>query len=105
MQAFENGGAGMAGDADLDDILAQMFGGMGMNGMPGRGGGFQSKSRKGPNDVKPFEVTLEDLYNGKSRKFMATKRVICTTCKGRGGKEQAKPKQCSSCNGKGNILY
>ena len=80
-----------------------MFGGMGagMGPPPGMGASGPGRPRKGPDEVKPYPVTLESLYIGKTQKFTATKNVICSHCKGRGGKEHAKPKQCSSCKGEG----
>lgn len=110
MAAFEKGGAngfpGGAGGPDLDDILAQMFGGGGMPGMGGMGGmpgGGPGERRrgKGRNEVQQYEVTLEMLYKGKTTRFASTKNVICDHCKGSGGKEKAKAKQCDSCKGRG----
>ena len=34
-----------------------------------------------------FQVSLEDLYNGKLSKLAVQKNVICDECKGKGGKE------------------
>ena len=104
MQAFEPGNGPGAGGVDMDDILAQMMG-MGMGGgMPrgfGGGAGRSQKPRKGADEEQTYTVTLEDLYKGKTVKFASTKNVICTHCKGSGGKEKAKAKQCNSCQGQG----
>ena len=119
MAAFERGGGGGGAGPDLDDILAQMFGGLG--GMPG-GGGFEGMHgsfggpggpggggrggpRKSRNEVQEYEVTLEELYKGKTTKFASTKNVICEHCKGSGGKERAKAKKCGTCDGKGISLH
>ncbi|KAI9771236.1 MAG: hypothetical protein M1835_006454 [Candelina submexicana] len=104
MSAFEKGAGGMGGEVDLDDILQQMFG-MGVGGVPsgfggGRGAGPR-KPRKGKDQEQRYEVTLEELYKGKTTKFASTKNVICSLCKGSGGKDKAKPKQCASCGGNG----
>lgn len=104
MSAFESGAGPGAGGVDLDDILAQMMGGMGgMGGMPPGFGGSPrpSRPRKGKDEEQVYQVSLEDLYKGKTVKFASTKNVICTHCKGSGGKEKAKPKQCASCRGQG----
>ncbi|EEH04323.1 mitochondrial import protein MAS5 [Histoplasma capsulatum G186AR] len=104
MSAFDGSGrAGMQGGPDLDDLLASMFGG-GMNmggGMPGFGGPRPSKPRKGQNEVQEYSVSLEDLYKGRTVKFSSTKNVLCSLCKGKGGKEKATPKLCSTCGGAG----
>ena len=83
----------MGDEVDLNDILGEMFGmggGMG-GGMPG--GRRSQRPRKGDNEEVPYPVTLEDLYKGKTAKFTSTKKVICPTCKGRGGKEESKARQ------------
>lgn len=108
MAAFDpsrGGPGGMGGGGvDLDDILAQMFGmGGGMGGMPpGMGGDAGPKRpRRGQDDQQKYEVTLEDLYKGKTAKFVSTKNVQCSHCKGSGGKEKAKPQTCERCKGNG----
>ncbi|EDO00876.1 hypothetical protein SS1G_03350 [Sclerotinia sclerotiorum 1980 UF-70] len=99
-----------AGGVDLDDILSQMFGmGGGMGGMggmpPGFGGpggpGGPRKPRRGADEEQPYKISLEDLYKGKTVKFTSKKNVICSHCKGTGGKEKAKPETCSRCKGNG----
>ncbi|OJD30482.1 uncharacterized protein BKCO1_6000040 [Diplodia corticola] len=113
MSAFDGsrpGPGGMGGgDVDLDDLLSQMFGmGGGMGGMPGMGGmgggGGPRRPRKGKDEVQEYEVTLEELYKGKTTRFASTKNVICETCKGSGGKDKAKPHDCSVCAGQGSTL-
>jgi len=104
MAAFEKGGGGGGGPGgvDMDDILSQMFGmgGGGMGGMGGRGGPPR-RPRRGEDEEQAYEVTLEELYKGKTTRFSSTKSVICSTCTGTGGKKDAKPKSCDTCKGKG----
>ncbi|KAF3815112.1 hypothetical protein GH733_017388, partial [Mirounga leonina] len=45
-------------------------------------------------------VTLEDLYNGATRKLALQKNVICNKCEGRAGKKGA-VECCPSCQGTG----
>ncbi|KAF2748832.1 DnaJ-domain-containing protein [Sporormia fimetaria CBS 119925] len=111
MAAFDpSRGHGMGGEPDMEDILAQMFGGMGgFGGMPGMGGmggmpgGPQGRKvpRKGRSVEQEYEVTLEELYKGKTTKFANTKNVVCQTCKGSGGRSGAKAHACGVCNGQG----
>ncbi|PGH10493.1 hypothetical protein AJ79_05421 [Helicocarpus griseus UAMH5409] len=103
MSAFDGSGQpGMQGGPDLDDLLASMFGGgMGMGGMPGFGGPRPNRPRKGQNEEQQYSVSLEDLYKGRTVKFSSTKNIICSLCKGKGGKEKATAKQCSTCGGAG----
>ncbi|KMP09135.1 chaperone protein dnaJ [Coccidioides immitis H538.4] len=101
MSAFDGSGRPGMGGPDLDDIINSMFG-MGMGGgMPGYGPGAP-KPKKGPNEEQTYTVSLEDLYKGRTVKFASTKNVICSLCKGRGGKERATPKTCSACDGQGH---
>lgn len=109
MAAFDpsNGMGGGAGP-DMDDIFAQMFGGMGgmgggFGGMPGMGGmgGGRNVPRKGRSVEQEYEVTLEELYKGKTTKFSNTKNTVCSNCKGSGGKQGAKSNPCGSCSGRG----
>ncbi|KAI6133537.1 DnaJ C terminal domain-containing protein [Pisolithus croceorrhizus] len=83
----------------------------GMDGLTGsRGGGMPADpaemfaQRKGENTEISYDVTLEDLYNGKSVKINMEKEVICTTCNGSGARGNAKPKECSRCDSKGWIF-
>ena len=113
MAAFEKGQNGFPGGGagpDLDDILAQMFGGgmgggafEGMHGSFGGAGGpgVGRRRGKGKPEVQQYEVSLEELYKGKTTRFASTKNVVCETCSGRGGKEKAKAKTCDSCKGQG----
>ncbi|PPQ68226.1 hypothetical protein CVT26_005759, partial [Gymnopilus dilepis] len=87
------GGHGM----DAEEIFAQFFG----HQMFGFDFGPDARRSKGENSVIPHEVTLEDLYNGKSVKMNMEKEVVCSVCKGSGARGNAKPKPCSTCDGQG----
>lgn len=106
MAAFDPS-SGMGAAPDMDDIFAQMFGGMGgFGGMPGMGGmpggpGGRNVPRKGRSVEQEYEVSLEELYKGKTTKFSNTKNIVCSVCKGSGGKQGAKSHACGVCNGRG----
>lgn len=70
------GGPGPAG-MDPDDLFAHFFG-----ATFSFGAGGSSRRRKGQNEVVPYDVTLEDLYNGKTVKMNMEKDVTCSVCKG-----------------------
>jgi DnaJ family protein A protein 2 len=117
------GGPGASGyDADMEDILAQMFASMGAGGMPqpppggagfsfggpqGRGQAPAARSSvkkpKSADESTEYDVTLEDLYRSKTARFTATKAVLCTHCRATGAKERAKKIQCSTCDGQGSV--
>jgi len=90
---------GGMGGMDPQDLFSQLFGGGG--GFFGGGGpSRQAGPRKGKDLVHRVNVTLEDLYKGKTTKLALTRHVICNKCNGKGGKEGA-VRQCSSCSGRG----
>lgn len=92
------GGAGGDDDDDDDDMGGHPFGGLfgGMGGM-GRGG---PRRRKFQDTVHPLNVTLEELYVGKTSKLKLSKKALCKTCEGSGGKKGEKYK-CDACRGRG----
>ena len=94
-EALEGGGGGGGGGGmDIFDLFGGgMFGG---GGGGGRGGG----KKKGEDVVFPLKVTLDDLYSGTSKKLRLTKNVLCSSCKGRGGKNGAES-TCGACRGQG----
>ncbi|PSR83287.1 hypothetical protein BD289DRAFT_436060 [Coniella lustricola] len=100
MAAFDpsrgGGGPGGAG-VDLNDILAQMF------GMDVGGGGPSGpkRQRRGRDEEQHYKVTLEELYKGKTVRFSANKKIVCSQCKGSGAKEKVKPQTCDRCKGNG----
>ncbi|ROW12509.1 hypothetical protein VMCG_00034 [Cytospora schulzeri] len=99
MAAFDpsRGPGGPGGpEVDLNDILAQMFG----MGVGGQGGGPR-RPRRGRDEEQEYKVTLEELYKGKTVRFSANKKVICSQCKGSGAKEKVKPQTCDRCRGNG----
>jgi DnaJ family protein A protein 2 len=65
---------------DAADMFAQFFGG-GATFFDFAGGPGPSR-RKGEDTEIPYQVTLEDLYNGKSVKMNMEKEIICGTCTG-----------------------
>ncbi|KAE8633846.1 hypothetical protein XENTR_v10002115 [Xenopus tropicalis] len=64
------------------------------------GGGRMNREKRGKNVVHQLAVSLNDLYNGTSRKLALQKNVICSKCEGYGGKKGAVEK-CTTCKGRG----
>ncbi|XP_069564742.1 dnaJ homolog subfamily A member 4 [Brachyistius frenatus] len=87
-QAIKEGG--MSGGGSPMDIFNMFFG----------GGGQMQRERKGKNVVHQLSVTLDEMYNGATRKLGLQKNVICEKCDGYGGKKGALEK-CSNCKGRG----
>lgn len=69
---------------DPADIFSELFGGAGgfHFGFGGPGGGGGRRTRRGEDSVIPYEVTLEDLYNGKHVKMNMEKEIVCGSCSG-----------------------
>uniref|UniRef100_A0A1I8BSU8 CR-type domain-containing protein n=1 Tax=Meloidogyne hapla TaxID=6305 RepID=A0A1I8BSU8_MELHA len=97
----------------MEGDLFDMLNGGGMGGFMGGGGlgggllgqmfGGGSRRRKGETTVQPLGVSLEDLYNGKNSKLQLTKKALCKTCNGVGGKPGS-VKRCEYCRGSGRVF-
>jgi len=107
-EGLEEGGGG----GDPSDIFESLFGGR------RGGGGGQRKRQKTKDVVQPLKVTLEQLYNGATKKMAITRQVIdkkrgvqeCRECDGRGVRVevvrmgpmiQQMQSQCGACGGAG----
>jgi DnaJ homolog subfamily A member 2 len=86
-KGLENSGA-----SDPSDIFDLFFGGSRSRRPQGK--------RKGEDIDSPLKVTLEQIYNGASRRMAISKDVICDVCEGHGGPKDA-IETCSNCNGTG----
>jgi len=98
-EGLNEGGPGFH---SAEDLFSSFFGGGGgfFGGMGGMGGGRRGP-RRGEDLVHALDVSLEDLYNGKTTKLSLRKNVICTECKGKGGKNPDSVRTCDSCRGSG----
>jgi DnaJ-class molecular chaperone len=57
--------------------------------------------RKAQAMVYNLGVTLEQFYNGKTRKLRATRDVLCGSCKGSGATRPDAVESCVTCHGRG----
>jgi len=74
-------------------------------GFGGGGGGQRTpEQRKGPNIEIPLEVTLTELYLGKTMRLAHKKQVLCPKCRGTGAKRAEDVQTCSECNGSGTKI-
>ncbi|XP_020087247.1 dnaJ protein homolog 2-like [Ananas comosus] len=92
----EGMGAG-GGTHDPFDIFQSFFGGSSFGASSSSRG---RRQRRGEDVVHPLKVSLEDLYNGTSKKLSLSRNVICSKCKGKGTKSGASMK-CAGCRGSG----
>jgi DnaJ family protein A protein 2 len=67
----------------------------------GFGGGRRSRGpRRGEDTVQPLPVSMEDMYNGTTKRIALRTKVLCGDCEGRGGKAGAS-RECVACDGNG----
>jgi len=92
-QALKEGGGGGHGGNNPFDIFDMFFGGGGM-------GGRSRGPSKGKDVVHQLPVSLDDMYNGITKRLSLNKNVICDKCDGRGGKPGA-TQTCPMCRGQG----
>ncbi|KAJ7548408.1 hypothetical protein O6H91_07G010700 [Diphasiastrum complanatum] len=100
-EALKEGMGGGGASHNPFDIFESFFGsgaGNPFGGGSSRGG--RSRQRRGEDVVHPLKVSLEDLYNGTSKKLSLSRNVICSKCKGQGSKSGASSR-CAGCQGSG----
>ena len=78
-QGIKEGGGGGGGFSSPMDIFDMFFGG----GMGGMGGGRSRGPRRTKNLMHQMSVSLEEMYNGATRKLALQKNVICSDCDGK----------------------
>jgi DnaJ family protein A protein 2 len=93
---------GMGGGSSSDfhspfDIFEQLFPG---SGTFGGGGSRVRRQKRGEDVVRTMMVSLEDLYNGTTKKLSLSRSVLCSKCKGKGSKSGASG-TCHGCRGVG----
>jgi DnaJ homolog subfamily A member 2 len=71
------GGSGGPGFSP-EDLFEHLFNGASFGGFGGAG----RRKRRGDDSTIPYEVTLQDLYQGKTVKMQIEKTVVCGTCSG-----------------------
>ena len=108
---------------DMQDVFRNMFGNMGGGFGGGGGGGGDPFSfmfggghqqqhhqhqhhhqQEMPVDVCHCEVTLEEVYNGVTKKIEYDIQSTCQTCSGKGAVDANDVIKCITCGGKGGVL-
>lgn len=92
-QAIKQGASGGGMDHSPMDLFEMFFGG---------GRTRERGPKKGKDIVYQMNVSLEELYNGATRKLAISKKVVCDKCEGRGTKSaNIGPTRCNNCRGTG----
>lgn len=94
--ALKEGMGGGGSSHNPFDIFEQFFGGGAFGGGSSRG----RRQRQGEDVVHSLKVSLEDLYNGTTKKLSLSRNVLCAKCKGKGSKSGASGR-CYGCQGTG----
>jgi DnaJ family protein A protein 2 len=101
--ALKEGMGGGGASHNPFDIFESFFGGGGGQSFGGGSSRGNRRQRRGEDVVHPLKVSLEDLYNGTSKKLSLSRNVLCAKCKGKGSKSGASS-QCSGCQGSGTKI-
>jgi len=88
---IKEGGGGGGGMHNPMDIFNMFFG----------GGSSRERETKARDTIHSLSVSLEQLYNGVTRKMKLTRDVVCKKCNGKGGSDPNDIKKCETCNGRG----
>jgi DnaJ-related protein SCJ1 len=67
----------------------------------GGGGGGAQQMQKGPDVEIDLEVTLQDLYLGRTFEVAQKKQTLCHKCRGTGAKKASDVTTCGGCKGTG----
>jgi len=97
--ALKEGMGGGGGSHSPFDIFESFFGRSSFGGGSSRG----RRQKQGDDVVHSLKVSLEDLYNGTSKKLSLSKNVLCPKCKGKGSKSGASGR-CYACQGSGTKI-
>lgn len=99
---FDFGSGGMDfGGMGMEDILRHFgFGGMDF----GFGGHREHSQSKGTNIRIVMKLTLEEMFEGVTKKIKYNKFVVCDNCGGSGKTDKTKEKTCRTCGGSGFVF-
>ncbi|WRT63412.1 uncharacterized protein IL334_000317 [Kwoniella shivajii] len=67
------------------------------------GGGGQQEQR-GPGLITNLEVSLADMYTGRTVEFQIPRKIICTHCHGSGAESDRDIQECRQCGGRGMTI-
>ncbi|KAH0801578.1 dnaJ-like subfamily A member 2 [Histomonas meleagridis] len=86
-------------DNDLFDIFTKHFGFSSFDDVHN-----YSHIRRSEDITYPVQVSLEDLYNGRTIKLRIKRQRICSKCHGNGTKDGRYRRKCPVCQGKGSTV-
>jgi molecular chaperone DnaJ len=100
MDGFSGGGMNME---DIFSQFSDIFGGGSPFGDFFGGGSGRQQVKRGTNLRIKLKLNLEEVAEGVEKKIKVKRHVACESCKGTGAKNGTSFKNCSTCNGTGQI--
>ncbi len=99
------GGGGFGGvDIDPFEIFRNFMGGFGFGDFfGGTGSDREQHSLRGRDLQINLKLTLEEIYEGVTKKLRVSRFGVCDNCKGSGADPGSKPSTCSTCKGRGEV--
>ncbi|MEL7087334.1 MAG: molecular chaperone DnaJ [Planctomycetota bacterium] len=86
---------------DIFSMFDEIFGGGGGRRSRGRSGG--GGAQRGYDLETQAQITLDDAYRGAEVDIEFTRKDVCETCSGTGGKPGTDPSTCTMCGGAGQV--
>jgi molecular chaperone DnaJ len=102
--AFQSGGGGGPGHANMDDLFNH-FGDIFGDIFGGRGGGRQRRASRGADLRYDLAITLEQAVAGVRQELNVPRVEACDTCHGSGAKAGTQPDSCPQCHGRGQLNH
>jgi molecular chaperone DnaJ len=88
--------------ADFGDILGDLFG---LGDIFGQRGGRRSRVQRGDDIRYDLEISFADSMRGLSADLQIPRLEPCTKCQGSGAEPNGGLITCTTCNGRGEVLY
>jgi DnaJ family protein A protein 2 len=85
----------------FEEMFSNLFGNGFGGGFFGGFGPRQNQKRKGQSILHEIQVTLEDIYKGRTIKLKVARNEICYACGGSGAKNNSSATTCKGCQGQG----
>ncbi|MBT5137322.1 MAG: molecular chaperone DnaJ [Phycisphaerae bacterium] len=86
---------------NVEDIFS-MFNDILGGGRGGRGRA-RPQQRRGYDLETSVDITLEEVLTGTEQEVDFTRKIVCETCTGSGGKPGTSPQTCTTCAGQGQV--
>ncbi len=99
------GGFDASGFPDLGDILNDMFGFGDVFGNAGSRQQRRTRAQKGEDARYDLEISFEDSMRGLGVDIQVPRAEECGRCKGKGAEPEDGLVTCSTCRGRGEVIY